>query len=88
MGVVVFYLIIYYYGCLDFSLNHEAQDIALIVEAKNVNKSRGGKTLFTDLSFALKLGQIFGVSGDNDCGKSTLGDMLFGLLPSDSDSID
>lgn len=68
--------------------DREAQDIAPIVEAKNVSKSRGGKTLFSELSFALKPGQIFGVSGDSGCGKSTLGDMLLGLLSTDSGSID
>jgi len=59
-----------------------------IVTVKNVSKSRGDKQLFSDLSFSLRPGQIIGVSGDSGCGKSTLGDMLLGLLSSDSGSIE
>jgi len=59
-----------------------------IVNAKNLSKSRGGKALFSDVSLSLHPGQIIGVSGDSGCGKSTLGDMLLGLLPSDSGTIE
>jgi len=61
---------------------------APIVTVKNVSKSRGDKMLFNDLSFTLRPGQIIGVSGDSGCGKSTLGEMLLGLLSSDSGSIE
>lgn len=58
-----------------------------IVRVKSLSKNRGGRTLFSDLSFELRPGQIIGVSGDSGCGKSTLGDMLLGLLSADSGDI-
>lgn len=58
-----------------------------LVEVKNISKTRGDKTLFNDLSLALRPQQIIGVSGDSGCGKSTLGDMMLGLLAADAGEI-
>lgn len=49
-----------------------------VVEAKNVSKSFGQKTLMTDLSFRLPPGGIVGIIGPNGAGKTTLFRMMTG----------
>lgn len=43
-----------------------------IIEAKNVTKAFGGRTLFEDSSFFIKHGERIGLVGSNGCGKTTL----------------
>lgn len=49
--------------------------------------SRGGKTLFSDLSFELRAGQLLRISGSNGAGKSSLLRILCGLLSASSGSV-
>jgi peptide/nickel transport system ATP-binding protein len=58
-----------------------------LIEVAGLAKGRGGRTLFTDLSFTLHRGEIIGIVGPSGCGKSTLGDLLLGLLPPDAGRI-
>lgn len=55
-----------------------------VIEAKNISKSFGDKTLFTDLSFALPPGGIVGIIGANGAGKTTLFRMITGNEKPDS----
>lgn len=47
----------------------------------NVSFNYGDNTIFKDLSFTAKAGEIIGISGPVACGKSTLGKVLYGNLP-------
>jgi len=50
-----------------------------VVAVEGLAVERGGRQLFEGLSFAVRPGEILGVSGPSGCGKSTLGDILLGL---------
>ncbi|WP_295467134.1 ATP-binding cassette domain-containing protein [uncultured Pseudomonas sp.] len=52
-----------------------------LVTVEGLSASRGGRPLFEGLSFAVRPGEILGVTGPSGCGKSTLGDILLGLAP-------
>lgn len=51
-----------------------------MLEAHNLSCERGGKLLFSSLSFTLKPGEILGVCGMNGSGKTTLLRLVAGLL--------
>lgn len=51
-----------------------------LVSVKNLSVARGKRTLFSGLSFGLHQGEILGVVGHSGIGKSTLADVLCGLL--------
>ncbi|WP_440875702.1 ABC transporter ATP-binding protein [Thalassotalea sp. PLHSN55] len=55
------------------------QDEILAVE--NLTLRRGNQQLFQNLSFNLHKGEVLGVVGDSGSGKSSLGDIILGLLP-------
>ncbi|MBJ7539042.1 ABC transporter ATP-binding protein [Marinomonas transparens] len=57
----------------------ESPEVVLNVEKLSIE--RGGKSLFNDLSFQVKQGEVVGIVGESGCGKSSLGDALLGLLP-------
>ncbi len=50
-----------------------------VIEAQNISKTYGEKTLFKDLCFALPPGGIIGVIGPNGAGKTTLFRLIMGL---------
>lgn len=54
-------------------------DPALAVEAKNLSCDRGGRRVFSDLSFRLERGRLLVVTGPNGAGKSSLLRLLAGL---------
>lgn len=51
-----------------------------LVSVKNLSVARGKRTLFQGLSFDLHQGEILGVVGASGIGKSTLADVLCGIL--------
>nr|WP_289622729.1 ATP-binding cassette domain-containing protein [Mannheimia cairinae] len=51
-----------------------------LVSVKNLTVARGKKTLFSNLSFDLHKGEVLGISGHSGIGKSSLADVLCGLL--------
>lgn len=52
--------------------------------ASGLGKARGGKHLFSNIDLSVQPGEIIGVTGPSGSGKSSLGDILLGLLPPDA----
>ena len=59
----------------------------LVIEAKNVSKTLGGRTLIHDLSLRVHRGDRIGLVGPNGAGKTTLVKLLTGELQPDEGSI-
>ncbi|MEI3775773.1 ABC transporter ATP-binding protein [Pectobacterium brasiliense] len=57
------------------------------VTIRGLNKSFAGQSLYTDLNLDLPRGKIVSIFGPNGCGKSTLMNMIAGLIPVDSGDI-
>jgi heme exporter protein A len=57
------------------------------IEARALRVERGGRNIFSDLSFALASGEALCVTGANGAGKSTLLRAVAGLLPLTSGEI-
>lgn len=51
-----------------------------LVSVQNLSVARGKRTLFSHLSFTLHKGEVLGIVGRSGIGKSTLADVLCGLL--------
>ena len=60
----------------------------VVLEAKNLTKSFGDRTLMDDLSFSLPRAGIVGVIGPNGVGKTTLFRMIVGEEQPDSGALD
>lgn len=60
---------------------------APLVSVKNLSVARGKRTLFSGLSFELKKGEVLGIVGRSGIGKSTLADVLCGLLKPQSGEV-
>ncbi|WP_429843441.1 ribosomal protection-like ABC-F family protein [Brevibacillus sp. FIR094] len=58
-----------------------------VLKATGVQKTFGGKQLFTDASFLLRFGERKALLGPNGCGKSTLIRMLLGELEPDAGTL-
>ncbi len=58
-----------------------------LIEAKNISKSYGNKTLFKDFNLFIGPGSCIGLLGRNGCGKSTLIRCLLGQESTDSGNI-
>jgi len=56
---------------------------APVLSARGLSKGFGGKQLFEDLDLQIRAGDRFVVQGPSGTGKSTLGNVLLGLLPAD-----
>ncbi len=61
-----------------------AGDREVVLEAVGLSRSFGGVRAVSDVSFALRRGEILGVIGPNGAGKTTLFDLLSGYLPPDA----
>ncbi|UMO87043.1 ABC transporter ATP-binding protein [Pectobacterium sp. PL64] len=57
------------------------------VTIRGLNKSFADQPLYTDLNLDLPRGKIVSIFGPNGCGKSTLMNMIAGLIPVDSGDI-
>lgn len=58
-----------------------------MLEAARLRSVRQGRTLFTDLDFALAEGELLRVAGENGSGKTTLLKILCGLLDPDAGEV-
>ncbi|MBU3629274.1 ABC transporter ATP-binding protein [Polynucleobacter sp. AP-Reno-20A-A9] len=57
------------------------------VTIRNLCKEFGGATLYKDFNFEIPYGKIISIFGPNGCGKSTLINMIAGLMPYDSGQV-
>jgi len=64
-----------------------ASDADPILIASGLAKTRGGKLLFSGQDLSLRPGEIVGITGPSGSGKSSLGDLLLGLLKADSGQV-
>ena len=60
---------------------------ALVIEAKGIGKSYGGRPIVRDFSIRIARGDRIGIVGPNGSGKTTLIDMLTGTLAPDTGSV-
>ena len=58
-----------------------------MLEASHLECERGNRTIFRDVSFAVRAGDCFRLTGPNGSGKTSLLRMLCGLLPPTAGSI-
>ncbi|WP_295850224.1 ATP-binding cassette domain-containing protein [uncultured Xylophilus sp.] len=61
---------------------------APVLQARGLAKRFGARTLFEGIDLDLRTGQRWAVQGPSGTGKSTLGNVLLGLLPPDAGRID
>jgi ATP-binding cassette subfamily F protein uup len=59
----------------------------LVIEAKGIGKSYGGRDIVRDFSIRIQRGDRIGIVGPNGSGKTTLINMLTGALPPDAGSV-
>jgi len=57
------------------------------IEVKKINKSFGDKNILCDFSLSIKQGEVVSFFGPNGCGKSTLMNILAGVIQRDSGSV-
>ncbi|PSB22324.1 nitrate ABC transporter ATP-binding protein [filamentous cyanobacterium CCP2] len=57
------------------------------IEIEGLSKSFGGQSLYDNFDLSLPIGQFISIFGPNGCGKSTLINMISGLIPIDSGRI-
>jgi ABC transport system ATP-binding/permease protein len=60
---------------------------ALVIEAKGIGKSYGGRPIVGDFSIRIQRGDRIGIVGPNGSGKTTLIKMLTGIVPPDTGSV-
>ena len=58
-----------------------------ILIAANIHKSYGERRILTDISFALKRGEVVGFLGPNGAGKTTTMRILTGYIPADEGAV-
>ena len=70
---------------LEFHLNKDSGNDVLSV--KNISKSYGERTLFSDVSFEIKKGEHVALIGANGTGKTNILKIINGVIPADSGEI-
>jgi len=55
----------------------------LVIQARNLHKRYGSLSVLSGVSFSLEAGRSLGILGSSGCGKTTLLQILAGLLPAD-----
>ncbi|MFZ0845339.1 MAG: ATP-binding cassette domain-containing protein [Pseudolabrys sp.] len=74
-------------GDATISAGSAAPSGALVIEAKNISKSYGGRAIVNDFSIRIQRGDRIGIVGPNGSGKTTLINMLTGVLAPDSGTV-
>jgi peptide/nickel transport system ATP-binding protein len=57
---------------------------APLLQAQGLGKRYGARSLFENLSLDLRAGEVLAISGHSGCGKTTLGNILLGLVQADT----
>ena len=60
----------------------------MLLKVQNITKRFGGLTAVSNLSFSLQTGEILGLIGPNGAGKTTFMNLLGGIFPVDSGSME
>ena len=63
------------------------KNINSIIEFSNISLSYGNRLILDNLNFKINEGQIFGMLGPNGVGKSTIFNLITGLIKPDSGKI-
>ena len=58
-----------------------------IITVKNLSKSFGGRDILTNVNFTLEQGDILGILGYSGTGKTTILNLICGLIPADKGSV-
>ena len=74
-------------GNAKISAGEAAPSGALVIEAKGIGKSFGGRQIVRDFSTRIERGDRIGIIGPNGSGKTTLINMLTGVLPPDEGTV-
>lgn len=60
---------------------------APLIEARQLTKRYGAHTLFEGLNLTLRAGEVVAISGSSGCGKTTLGNVLLGVVQADAGQV-
>jgi ATP-binding cassette subfamily F protein 3 len=71
-----------------FSFDEATSDESTVARIEGLSKSYGGKALFEDLSFRVARGSMFGVTGPNGVGKTTMLKIMMGEVEADAGRIE
>ncbi len=74
-------------GNANITASSAAPSGALVIEAKGIGKSYGGRAIVSDFSIRIQRGDRIGIVGPNGSGKTTLIGMLTGILAPDNGSV-
>ena len=58
-----------------------------MIKAEKISKSFGSKSIISDISFTVNNGEFLTITGASGCGKSTILNILSGLISPDSGSV-
>ena len=74
-------------GAVNLTVQDAGQSGKLVIEAKDVVKRYGERTIVGDLSLRIERGDRVGIVGPNGAGKTTLINLLTGVLAPDAGSV-